>query len=330
MNKKDLLLLALLEDKFGDINKSLNFINKEMLIEINTENYNTNVGKKIINILDNNLNQKISNDLVKIDEGGYGEIYKCKNNLDEQTYAIKKVKINDYTKTINECKIMSKLNHQNIVKYNSVWLSNSDNDLFMNIQMEYCEDNLFKYLKNNYKFNQISFNFFKQILNGVKYLHDNNIIHRDLKPSNILIKDKIIKITDFNISKILNSNLKLENNSKHNNNNKNISKFINYKLTKGIGTSLYSSPEQLNSNIYNKQSDIYSLGIIYFEMISNFKNQIDKIMAINKLKKMIFPSNINQFNKKLISLMIHNDYTKRPSINELIFLFNNLKIENIF
>jgi serine/threonine protein kinase len=83
---------------------------------------------------------------------------------------------------------------------------------------------------------------------AVDYAHGKGVVHRDLKPSNILIDDDVVKITDFGIAKIVNMN-----------------------FTTGatiLGTPSYMAPEQVNSDSHGKHADIFSLGVIAFEMLS--------------------------------------------------------------
>ena len=134
--------------------------------------------------------------------------------------------------------------------------------------MEYIEGGtLSQYLKkNNFNFteNQVS-NIMYQIASGVKYLHSYGIVHRDLKPDNIMITQPndsgIIKIMDFGLSKIISSQ---------------------EKMVDGFGTLSYVAPEVLTRSPYNKEVDIWSLGIILFYILSGhlpFKGNKEIIIA---------------------------------------------------
>ena len=105
------------------------------------------------------------------------------------------------------------------------------------------------------------------ILLLINYLHNQRIIHRDLKPSNILFsKSEKIKITDFGMS-IFQSD-----------------PASNIKGSDLYGTYTYNAPETLTDNNYSIYSDIYSLGIIMFELLNNFKTIMEKNVTINELK----------------------------------------------
>lgn len=298
--KKDTLIYFLLEYycKSNGINFELIYtkLKKQNLINYIVE------PKMILPLLETKLDiisNRINNYniLENIGNGSFGSVFKCVNNIDLKEYAIKIIKLN--SKNLREPRIMSSLDHKNVIKYYCSWIDKSNinlmnclcdensnsiesiescddehyNDYYLFIQMELCLYSLSKYLEKtlfNYKERIIIFN---QIVNGLDYLHSNNIIHRDLKPSNILFdKNNIIKITDFGMS-ILKNNFTLQD---------------NHQGCKGsdlFGTSTYNSPESQNENIYSIYSDIYSLGIILFEFLSDFKTTMEKYIAINKLKQ---------------------------------------------
>ncbi len=90
-------------------------------------------------------------------------------------------------------------------------------------------------------------NLLKDIMNGSKHLHQKGIIHRDLKPANILLKDGVCKISDFGFAKSL--------------------KEDEVTMKSIVGTPLYMSPQILKRAKYTTKSDLWSIGLIYYEML---------------------------------------------------------------
>ena len=111
--------------------------------------------------------------------------------------------------------------------------------------------------------------YFNQILDGFKYAHKKKVVHRDIKPSNILIdKDDEIKIMDFGIAKIMDSQKSLT------------------KTGTQIGTVFYMSPEQVKGEKIDHRSDIYSLGVTLFQMItgqSPYSNDTTEFQIYNNI-----------------------------------------------
>ncbi len=120
------------------------------------------------------------------------------------------------------------------------------------IVMEYVEGtDLKKYIQENHPipYSKV-IKIMSQILSGISYAHRNGVIHRDIKPHNILIdKEGTVKITDFGIAVALSQNSITQTNSI-------------------LGSVQYISPEQARGNMVTKQSDIYSLGIVLYEMLT--------------------------------------------------------------
>jgi serine/threonine protein kinase len=150
---------------------------------------------------------------------------------------------------------------------------------------------------------------FNSIISGVEHLHNNNIIHRDLKPANILLNidyNEIIqniKIADFGlVIKIPQSQYLLDNSD--------------------IGTPLYIPPESQYGTI-TKKYDIYSLGVIFFELILTFNTEMERYYEVNKLKNKIYKDKY-----PLLTQMVSENIDDRPSLEELKNKINDLiKIE---
>jgi len=231
--------------------------------------------------------------------GGYGDIYKCKENNNIV------VKLTE--KNTGECnkKIFKKLNHPNILKIFDV------DHKYGNISVIYMENidgiNLNNYISNNNQYDVN--NIFKQLLDGLVYLHKNKITHRDLKFSNILItKDNIIKIVDFGLS--------------------------HYGLPcKGIvGTSGYFAPEMIYSqNNYDSRCDIWSLGCILYFMVSKYFPFYDFYNRENYVKQIMNKTYIlydyDEWRKypylsKLCKKMLIYDYKNRYTSYECLDLLN--------
>lgn len=174
---------------------------------------------------------------------------------------------------------------------------------YLCIQMQLYESNLYNYLqtRNSVKVDQ-SLNFFHQITSGLDYIHKQGVMHRDLKPANIFLADidsQEIRclIGDFGLStstqlgagmgaknqpRTSMPNHKFDKNNK-NNDPKNLRKNYSF-YTSGIGTSMYASPEQLTSGGYNLQTDIYSLGIIFIELLYKFDTAMERATVLSEIK----------------------------------------------
>lgn len=217
----------------------------------------------------------------KIGEGGFSDVYRIHNKVDNKNYALKKIKIDDsgYNSVLKEVRLFSGLEHPNITKYVTSWIEYEKECDLLNIQMELCHMTLKEYLVlrtryNNYDIKR-TYGLIYDMLNGISFLHENNIIHGDLSPYNIFIKFSkskrpMAKIGDFGLShKICSESMVNEHG------------FI--KLTNYYGNPVYMAPEVENKYIC-KASDIYSYGIINLEMLNKFKTQHESRKCLRFLK----------------------------------------------
>ena len=188
-------------------------------------------------------------------EGGMGIVYKAFDLKLERYTALKILNINStrFSRIIErfrkEAKNQAKLNHPNIV---SVYGFVEERDV-MGIAMEFVEgQTLEQIIKLEGRLEPYyALNIMSQVLDGISYAHDQGFIHRDLKPSNIIIDlNGNVKIMDFGISKSIDE---IETITQHNSR---------------PGTLLYMSPEQLTGNEVTVKSDLYSLGITLYEMLT--------------------------------------------------------------
>ena len=250
-----------------------------------------------------------------IGKGGYSEVYKAYDTYDHKFIACKLIQLNEnwpqeikqsYIKhTIRENLILQNLNHKKIVKLYDT-LEINDNS-FCNI-LEYCSGpDLSLYIRKNGGSisEQIAKIIITQILQALIYLNNltKKIIHYDLKPENILFdNDMNIKITDFGLAKIIEPN----------------TEFVQL-TSQGVGTYWYLPPEcfEENKNIeINSKVDIWSLGVILYEIIFNKKPFGQGCSSQKKLVK-----------DKIIQNAYSVEFPENPEISEKCkdFIQNCLK-----
>jgi len=258
-----------------------------------------------------------------IGKGSFGEVYKV--SKDNKFYALKIYQIkNDDIKSSkenintieNEIKILSQLDNPFIVKLYEVFSLNSNGELskddnendeekIMCLVLELCEngdlnDKIKEKKQKNEKFSENEIlSYFYEILQGLFYLHKNRVIHRDLKTLNIfLTENNHIKIGDFGVSKkLINNNI--------------------YAYT-FVGTPYYLSPEICQNKPYDEKSDVWSLGVVLYELITlnkpfDSESQMGLFMKILKGKPAPINNTIkHSYSQKLISLILENLLDKDP------------------
>ena len=255
------------------------------------------IGKKI-------LNYKIES---LIGEGGMGNVYLASHTTLDRKVAVKSILPqlvkNEEIKSrfLNEAKTMSKLQHPNIVglyDYHS-----GEEGLFL--FMEYVEGKeLHDYLLDLGKplDEDLAIAFMKQILSAFSHAHKKGIVHRDIKPSNIIISnDGEIKILDFGIAKILGEG--------------------GHNLTKTgaqIGTVYYMSPEQVEGKPVSHLSDIYSIGVTMYQlltMVNPYKHFTTEFKIYKKItgEKLPDVTELNPLLNDSMNHIIHKATAKEPN-----------------
>ncbi|EOT24288.1 hypothetical protein C805_02500 [Eubacterium sp. 14-2] len=214
----------------------------------------------------------------KAGSGGMADVYKAKDHTLGRFVGIKVLKpefsedVNFVTKFRTEAQSAAVLEHPNIVNIYDVGSENSVHY----IVMEYVEGITLKtYIE---KKGQISFkeavSIAIQVGRGIEAAHNKHIIHRDIKPQNIIISTEgKVKVTDFGIARVANTNT------------------INSDV---MGSVHYASPEQARNGFVDGKSDIYSLGIVMYEMVTGrvpFDGESTVAVAIQHLQEeMVVPS----------------------------------------
>ena len=237
-----------------------------------------------------------------IGKGGYSEIYKAYDIKNQKYVACKihqlnvnwsnQMKDSYINHTVRENEILKLINHKNIVKHLDTIMI--DNNSFCTV-IELCNGKDLSSIIHERK--KISENevkvITKQIVNALIYLSSLNkkIIHYDLKPQNILFDNYEVKITDFGLAKMIENGNSVE------------------LTSKGTGTYFYLPPECFNLNkcvVINQKVDIWSLGIIVYEMIFGIKPFGNNISQIQFVRDKIY-NNLKFINFNFENVKISNE-----------------------
>uniref|UniRef100_A0A8C8RPW8 Serine/threonine-protein kinase Nek11 n=1 Tax=Pelusios castaneus TaxID=367368 RepID=A0A8C8RPW8_9SAUR len=261
----------------------------------------------------------------KLGRGSFGTVYLVsdkKGKQGEELKVLKEISVGDLkpNETVEanlEAQLLSKLNHPAIVKFYSSFV---ERESFC-IITEYCEGRDLDCKIQEYKESGKIFTeneiieWFIQLLLGVNYMHERRILHRDLKTKNIFLKNNLLKIGDFGVSRLLMGSCDL--------------------ATTFIGTPYYMSPEALKHQGYNTKSDIWSLGCILYEMCCmdhaftghNFLSIVLKIVEGNTpTLPDRYPSKLNT----VLHSMLNKNPSLRPSAAEILKIpYIDEQLENV-
>lgn len=188
--------------------------------------------------------------------------------------------------------------------------------VYLYIQMQLCrKESLREWLRDERSHpldRRQSLLIFDQIVQAVEYVHLRGLIHRDLKPSNIFFsKEGQVKVGDFGLVTAM-----AETMDKIPTGEDRLDALEKRTHTAQVGTQLYMSPEQLMGKPYNYKVDIYSLGLILFELLVPFATQMERWKTLKDLRENKFPPNFHQEHSEefqLLKLMLSQNPDDRPT-----------------
>ena len=266
-----------------------------------------------------------------IGDGSFSKVFLYNHKKTRTKYAIKKMNISLVLKKsgnkniiLNEINIQSKITHPNIIRLYNYFKDKENLNYYLILEFA-SKGTLFDYIHLKKGFNESNaFYYFIQAVNAIYFLHNNQIIHRDLKPENLLINhENILKLCDFGWSVYL-----------HNN-----------KRETFCGTVEYMAPEIVKNQGYDFSIDVWSLGVLLYELIHSHSPFVVKDLDINKIENNIvskglkFKKGVTSECKDLIRLLLAKNVENRIKVQDIyqhpfvlryVNMINNyFKINNI-
>ena len=256
--------------------------------------------------------------LGKAGEGGFSKVYKVANLIDKRVYAVKATTVRhaEVGAALNEAVCLRAVRSPYVERCFSSWVREDGKQFVVYIQTEFVQGiTLREWMERRQELDgdavcRIAW----QLVCGVRDIHEAGIVHRDINPTNIMIReDGSVKIIDFGISMAIED--------------------VPDKAGKGwyhARTGTYASPGQISGRSAEPADDIYSLGIVLFELLSMFKTNMERAKAISALKHGHMDERVSEYWPEMatvISTMTNQDPTKRPLASEILGagLFGNSK-----
>lgn len=249
--------------------------------------------------------------LSKIGEGATAKIYKAFDTRLGRTVAIKEIPSNPNIapRAIREARTVATLNHPNIVTV----FEFEEEDKYYYLIMEFLEGVSLRQILSDQGTLSVSQSIAvaTQVLSALEYAHSNEIIHRDIKPENIMIlKDGRVKVTDFGIARLIGRE---------------------HQEKRILGTLGYMSPEQVTGRYVDEVSDIFSVGVVLYEMLvgknplyaDTLKSTALKILNLDPPP----PSSINSRVPQDIDSIVLKSIAKDPDVRFQTAAEMRLKLE---
>lgn len=270
------------------------------------------IANKLSNISKNSDYKNKYEPIGLLGNGAFGKVRLFRDkNIKDLKFAIKTIKKDTLPKEllsflVDEVKILSNMDHPNIVKYYETY----EDEFYINIVMEYLQgDDLFRLItsKNEVEFTERTIaEIIRCIFQALSYIHNQGIVHRDIKPENILFSKnenfQTLKLIDFGLSTRLKSDSRYR-----------------------VGSPYYMSPEIING-YFSFKTDVWSVGVILYVMLTgkfpfNGKNN-EEVFEQIKLKtynfKHLNESKSSTLAKDLVAKLLNKNEENRLSVEEAL------------
>eukprot|EP01080_Neovahlkampfia_damariscottae_P005247 gene5247-8858_t len=283
----------------------------------NSSSFTTNT--KIENINNSIIERDQENDIQsnyliqkKIGQGGQATVFLVKEKSTMKQYALKRflqTPLSGVNKTLQEMRSYVGISHSSIVTVHDFYLSTENCDpsnCQLNIVMDYCDSgDLERKIKKKqtkkelFEQHQIH-SLFLQTVQGMSYIHEKHLIHRDLKPGNLFLHNEdVVKIGDLGLAK----NMDEDTTETH------------------VGTIAYMSPEQRSQMPYTYSADVWSLGMILFELLTLKRMDFGKLMKNRNYLNDIFADVSDNYDStyfEMVKMCLTINPDQRPTAKTLL------------
>ncbi|KAF9919196.1 hypothetical protein FBU30_011131 [Linnemannia zychae] len=245
--------------------------------------------------------------------GNFATVFRATNRKTGVVYAVKAVKKNEAfnakveASLEREIGILMSIDHPNLLRIRQVF--NEEHHYYVVTELA-PDGELFDQIIDKQKFSESEArHIFRQVLHGVKYLHDRGVVHRDLKPENILVMDKesmTVKVSDFGLAKMIGD----------------------YEFQNTVcGTPSYVAPEVINRSSYGKGVDMWSLGVVLYICLCGFPPFSDDLAPPNLRTQVLnsmytFPSpywdDVSDEAVDLIQVLLAQNIEDRHTVDEAL------------
>ncbi|CAD2214804.1 hypothetical protein AGDE_11263 [Angomonas deanei] len=246
--------------------------------------------------------------------GATSDVFSVTNKENNCKYVLKQMPLSNMTdeeqlRAKQEILVMDGVNHPNVVKFRESFASNTSVDIIM----EYCECGTLEDLIDRQRYEGTPFpedvlvEWMAELLCALAHIHGQRILHRDIKTGNIYVtKKNHLKLGDFGVCTILSN--------------------ANAKAESMIGTPLYFAPEVCDNEFYDERSDVWSLGIVFYEMCTlrrpfEAENLFTLIQKILTEEVAPFNTGLDSQFEKIVTKMLSKDPQNRPTAQELIDVY---------